>query len=173
MEFRHPDRQNTEQAFSLPKRYAVLITTHARQRWMERVVDPERYSHLKGCKVSCCEECLTKIQEIRNILRDSRRNVDSEIARRVREARAAKAVVKDMNFMAAIKKRYGEEKVFEFLQDHSAVYVITHPPNEPSPVLLTVMSLDMIDGMVFQTFKPEELKPVFERWKHERRQGIK
>jgi len=136
---------------------------------MERVVDPQRYGHLKGCKTSGCEECRSKMQEMRNILRDNRRNIDSDIARRVREARAAKSLVTDLNFMAAVKKRYGTERVFEFLQDESAVFVIVHPPNEPSPVLLTVMSLDMIDGMVFQTFKPEELKPVFERWKHERR----
>ena len=150
-------------------RYAVLITKHARERWLERIADPERYQHLSKCRVSGCCECASKARDIVGSIAAYGRQIDGEMARRVREARAAKSLVKDANFMAAIKKRYGEEQVFEFLQDHSAVFVIVHPTNEPTPVLKTVMSLDMIDGMVFQVFKHDNMAPVFERWKHERR----
>lgn len=153
-----------------PPRYSILITSHARQRWIERIADPRRYAHLATCKTPGCSECVSKLHDIRAAIRCSRRYIDGEIARRVREAKAAGGVVKDVNFMAAVRKRYGEERDFLFLQDHSAVFVIVNPPDEDIPVLLTVMSLDMIDGTVIQTFKGDEMKAVFSRWKHERRQ---
>lgn len=162
--------QNNESPFPPPRRYAVLITSHARQRWIERIADPTRYAHLATCKVYQCPECNSKIQDIHRAIRCARRYIDGEIARRIREAKAADSYVRDVNFMAAVKKRYGEERDFTFLQDHSAVFVIVTPPEEPSPVLLTVMSLDMIDGTVFQNFSGDEMKAVFSRWKHERRQ---
>lgn len=151
-------------------RYSILITVHARQRWMERVADPKHYAHLSKCKVPNCDQCNSLMHDLRNAIRCARRHIDGAIARRVREAREAGSFVKDVNFMRAVKKRYGEDRDFTFLQDHSAVFVIVNPPDEPTPVLLTVMSLDMIDGTVIQTFKGDEMKPVFERWKHERRQ---
>ena len=152
------------------RRYAITITSHARRRWVERIAAPEKFRHLSQCKTFACEECQRKNNELFTIIGNSKRNIDGEIARRIRDARTAGQFVKDVNFMAAVKKRYGEARDFTFLQDDCAVFVIVKPPEESSPVLLTVMSLDMIDGTVFQTFRTkEELVKVFSRWRYERR----
>lgn len=155
--------------FPPPRRYAITITSHARRRWVERVTHPDRFKHLSQCKFGCLE-CGRKLDELQAVIANSKRNIDGEISRRIRDARAAGQFVKDINFMAAVKKRYGEGRDFTFLQDDCAVFVTVKPPDEPSPVLLTVMSLDMIDGTVLQTFRTkEELGKVFSRWRHERR----
>ena len=154
--------------------YRLVITAHARERWVERVLCPDRYKHLQTCKrVQSCETCHSQMQEIKSMISRSCREIDRGIVRRYFAALESEAYVVDVNFHAAIRKRYGSEE-FSFLKDHSAVFVVAHPPGEPVPVLKTVMTLDMIDGMVFQVFgnDKEAINTVFERWRHERRQGI-
>jgi hypothetical protein len=154
--------------------YKLLITVHARQRWVERILCPDRYVHLRTCKrPKQCVTCIAQMAEINAMIDRSCREIDRNIIRRYFAAKEAESYVLDPNFHAAIRQRFGDEE-FTFLKDHSAVFAISHPPNEPIPVLKTVMSLDMIEGMVFQVFgnDREAIQTVFERWRHERRQGI-
>lgn len=154
--------------------YRLLITTHARERWVERILCPERYTHLRTCKnPRNCSQCQAQVAEINMMISRSCREIDRSIIRRYFAALKDENYVIDPNFHAAIRQRYGQEE-FTFLKDHSAVFVVAHPPDEPIPVLKTIMSLDMIEGMVMQVFgnDQEAMKKVFERWRHERRQGI-
>jgi hypothetical protein len=157
-----------------PKRYDVLITNHARERWLERIVDPKRYEHLTTCpcpKVNC-SQCTSLIHDIRDILRFDRRVIDARIASCYRDARDHGRKLTDVSFLEAIKKRHGDEVAgaSEFLISHSgkAVLVILKKDNDP-PVLKTILSADMVEGTIFRNLEGEDLKKVFNRWKHERK----
>lgn len=156
-----------------PKKYDLIITSHARQRWIERIADPTRYEHLRTCRG--CETCTSLINDIRNILRVAGRSIDGVIVRRYRKARDEGNRVTDISFQEAVKKKeeilrqYREPRELEFLVSENAILVVAKKPDQDTPVLLTIMSEDMIEGTIFRTLDPSELKRVFKRWHFERR----
>jgi hypothetical protein len=155
------------------KKHDVIITNHARERWLERVVDPKRYEHLRTCrcpKVNC-PECTSLIHDIRGILRLSRRVIDGRIASCYRNARDNNKRVTDISFIEAINKRYGEEIAanMDFLISQSGAAILVTARKEDTPVIKTILTADMIEGTIFRNLNKDELKQVFSRWKHERR----
>jgi hypothetical protein len=88
-----------------------------------------------------------------------------------RQARTNGDRVTDVSFQEAVKKRYREEAgQFDFLISGKAILVTALRPDADTPILLTVMTTDMIDGMVIRNLNTEELKTVFKRWRHESKQ---
>ena len=162
-------RMNAEFQPAVPRRYDILITKHARERWVTRIADPERFTHLNSCKRirRNCSECGWDLNAAHSTIRECRRGIDIAIVSAYRRARDDKMFVTDENFKEAIRKRYGEKNL-KFYNDGRAVFVVLDPaPDLDIPVLLTIMTPDMIDGMVFQVMEPADMKAVFDRWKRE------
>lgn len=152
------------------KKYDLIITVHARERWVQRIADPRRYEHLDSCKVVGCPTCVSLVHDLRNAVMVCGRGVDSSIAACYRRAKAEGRRVTDVSFMEAVRKKWPEDAgIFDFLIGHRAVLVVSQKPEEDTPILRTVMTTDMVDGMVVRTMGRDEMKVVFKRWKREAR----
>jgi hypothetical protein len=153
------------------KPYLIIITPHARERWIERIADPKRYEHLGKCPG--CVTCANLQRDIREAIYIGARYIDRSIVQRYREAKEAGARVVDPLFLAAFKKEQRSEgEEFEFYQSGRAVFCIGENDREGEPpILITVLTEEMIDGTVLRrASSPEELKTVFKCWAFENRQ---
>lgn len=148
-----------------PKKYDVIITSHARQRWVERIADPKRYGHLKRCHLENCEKCSSLLYDIHGIIKAYGKTIDGAIVQRYRRAKTENSKVTDVSFLKAMAKQHGDLACFEFLRSENAVFMTKLEEN--TPILITVMGIGMIDGTVLRNFSKEELKTVFHRWKRE------
>lgn len=144
--------------------YDLIITHHARERWVERIMEPVRFAHLAACRRPGCETCDSLRTERSSVIRGAKRSVDGSLAA---SFRAATEPVCNRLFMQAVAKRYGRQADrLGFRKNGNAVFVVA---KEAPPVLLTVMSQDMVQGLIFMTLDHRELRPMFEELKHQRR----
>lgn len=151
-----------------PRKYDVIITHHARQRWVERFQDPKSFSHLSECRRERCEQCATLLHRLRFILKHNVRRIDGAIAGRFREARDANNVVTDYSFLETMRKQYGDEvSQYTFYQHGGDIFMVKQ---EETPVLVTILSEDMLEGTVIRKANPEEMNQIFARWRFEDRQ---
>ena len=149
----------------MPK-FDLIISPHARERWIVRIVNPTRYAHLDQC--TGCEVCTSLLHELRNIVKIGARQIDGRIAATFRHARDKNSRVTDVSFLEAIRKKHGDEAAFfDFLVNGNAVMMLSRRPEQEVPLLVTVMTTDMIDGTVIRRMSNEEMKTVFQRWKTE------
>jgi hypothetical protein len=156
--------------------HPIIITTHARQRYVERAVDPQKYGHLGKC--GGCETCDTLIREIDTTLLTIGRQIDRRICRRVMDAIRGGEKVTNPLFLEALRKRMPKEAV------EDTVYYIDRSREEPiifavrkrdekTNVLLTVMSYDMIEGTILRACNThEDATKVLKRWKFQSKQGV-
>jgi hypothetical protein len=152
--------------------YKLLIGDHGRQRWIERVVDPKRYKHLSICKIPNCEECKSLMFDIRNVIKTLGHRIDSQISGAFLEARDAGRKVTDVSFIEAIRRKEILRDELDFYLTNRKGTVIAVTRNDP-PVLVTILSNDMIDGTVIRNNDRDSMKTVFQRWKYEaRRRGL-
>lgn len=149
--------------------YYLIVTNHARERWLERIADFQSYSHLSQC--TGCHKCKVLVNQMREVINHLGKNLDKEITKRYRVSRMANAEVTNATFLQAVQKLNFEDfDRLQFFRDGKAVFVIKKVDNEIAPLLITVLSLDMIDGLVIQRFDKNEMKDVFNRWKFEAKQ---
>lgn len=158
------------------RQYDLMITQHAKERWLERKVDPVRYNHLETCKLQGCGMCSGLLHDIRTILQNSKIkiSIENSILDTYHHSLANKYYVADQSFLDAVKKKYGDITNFKFLLSGKGdiVLVVFQNPLEKLPVLKTIMRSDMVEGMVIRTFNGQEMKTVFNRWKYEQRHKI-
>jgi hypothetical protein len=148
--------------------YKLKIQPHARERWVERVVDYNRYSHLEGCKTPNCEKCRSLIGDIRYIIQTLKSRLDSQILAAFMDAKEADRRVTDYNFLKTVEKRYDSAR-YDFWELRSGhVFVTTN--DEIPPALITVLRREQLDGTVIRDSSPAELKQAFKRWQFEARQ---
>jgi hypothetical protein len=162
------------------KRYPILITYHARQRWLERVADPKKYRHLVTCPDGGrCGICIQIIHELRDILRTYRQSLDRTISGRALAAIRHNDRVKDPMFLEAIRKKWPEdhcgasEHYFDPNSHQSIIFAIKREP-DGRPVVVTILTWDMIDGTVLMTNgnDPEAMQRVFKSWKSQARRNV-
>lgn len=148
-------------------KYPVIITSHARERYVVRISDPVRYSHLNQCKLGC-EMCTSLAMELRQAIVVCRRGIDRELSGRILAAIRGNKLVQDQMFLSAIAKIFPAE-VYEnsqYYMDEKAIYVIVR--EKDGPVLVTVLSLSMLDGTILRSCKNiDDFKKVFATWKRE------
>lgn len=148
------------------KHYDLVITKHARERWVERVCSPRKFSHLATCPG--CSTCLELVHALANHIKIAGRSLDFEIIKAFRKARDNDKKVTDAAFLETVKKKWGEYGKYDFfVTDRDSVMVVFHPPEETTPVLLTVMSANMVAGTVARGVGSGE--GIFDRLKHEAR----
>lgn len=159
------------------KRYPILITEHARQRWIERAVDPKRYQHLSQCRRGCAI-CIQLIHDIRGVMRMMKREIDGSISRRALAAIQANERVNEPLFLEAIRKKWpedalGKEHYMDRTGRNTIIFAISREP-DGRPVVVTVLTWDMIDGTVLMANQgdKESLKRVFETWKREAKRNV-
>ena len=154
------------------KKYPLTITKHARERYVVRISDPNRYRHLTQCRVGC-SECIRLDTELFNVLKAYRSNIDRTLSGRVLSLIKNNQKVTDTDFIRTMEKAYQIEfsngEAREYYQDDKAVYVITREP-DGHPVLITVLSEDMIDGSVLK-YNTSNSKEILNRWKFQTRQN--
>jgi len=155
------------------------ITHHARERWLERVVDPKRYAHLSSCRDGC-PTCISLINDIQDVVRTMTRKLDGNIYRAWKTAVEQGNYVTNSLFIQTVKKAYGKHAdTLEFPIYNSGrervVFVTAIRPDRFNPtenvrLLLTVMTIGMLEGQVIQQTAKEDMGTVFDRWKFEARQ---
>ncbi|RJQ25721.1 hypothetical protein C4577_04985 [Candidatus Parcubacteria bacterium] len=147
-------------AITYSRNYELNITEHARERWQERIVDPKRYSHLSNCHISSCETCVSLAHNIRNILTNTRRQIDGRIAAAYKAAKEANNKVTDVNFLKAMEQQHGDLTPYNFYLSLSGDAVFMTKMEGDRNVLVTIMSRDMIEGTTLRSltrFKNESL----------------
>lgn len=158
----------------MESKYEILITSHARFRWVERIDSPQKYAHLSVCKLGC-ETCQILLHSLNEHLRIARKYIDRAILHAYQAAIYQNTRVLDYNFMWAVLKLHGEEEAehLEFLIYKNAVLVVKKSDAQ-IPVIKTILSHDMIDGTALQAFrKGKERDDLLKRWKFEDKQRKK
>ena len=138
--------------------HSVIITRHARERWVERIIDPKRYDHYRLCRVGC-PTCVDLAYDMMNTIRIAGRGIDRDISQRFRSARP----VEDQVFLKAVGQTH-DLASHAIKRDDKAVFVTL---KAEIPVLGTVMSIDMMTGTIIRNNSGNNLKNVFSSWKHE------
>jgi hypothetical protein len=159
------------------KRYPIIITHHARQRWLERVVDPKKYLHLRRCSDGGnCSICIQLIHELRDIMQNVCASLDRSISARALASIRNNERVTDPLFLDSIKRWFAEEWVepTEYYIDrqgqNTIVFVIRREP-DGRPIVVTVLTWDMIDGITMMA-NMKDSKKFFDIWKRQTRQRI-
>lgn len=102
---------------------AVYLTTHLKERYIERFVNKKRYEHLSNCKGEGCQVCVNLIYELRR--ESSTIEISREIFDRITRAREIRSYMNNTEFTAKCYERYGYRR-FEFLVDDDALFVVIH-----------------------------------------------
>lgn len=151
--------------------HPIIITRHARERYVIRAVDPVKFAHLNSCRG--CDQCVSLLYEVNLITRSMRRHMDRHICRQALDAVERNEQVTDPLFIETVKTRlpkdyFGETNYYiDRSTPNTLVFVVKR---EEALVLKTVLTWDMIDGMVLRhCHKPEEFAKVFRSWKHQTR----
>jgi hypothetical protein len=103
------------------------------------------------------------IHEIRNIIAFDQKAINGRICARALSVIEASQKVEDPVFLETIRKYYVDSKNKDFYEDRDFVYVLTN--NTEIPVLVTLLSRDMIDGTVIMKTEKPEMTNVFKAWK--------
>lgn len=147
--------------------YDIIITKHARERWVERIADPKRYSHLLSCNKNC-PTCAKLHYDIKNVIEVAGHSIDGQIAAAYKEARNKNTVITDKNFIQ-VQKQFGDYHKFKFYsaRNNKAILIVAidKRTTEGLPLLLSVLTPDMVDGTVINC--SNNIKAVFNNWKHE------
>jgi len=73
-----------------------------------------------------------------------------------------------MRRLETMRKQYGDEvSQYTFYQHGGAIFMVKQ---EETPVLVTILSEDMLEGTVIRKANPEEMNQIFARWRFEDRQ---
>lgn len=142
--------------------HPILITNHARERWLMRVADPKRYQHLALCKG--CPQCNSLIFDIRNIIKLMGRNIDIAIKSRFLKAQGHPYL--DTQVIEEVKKSYHYPLDFHVHDD--VVFVTTFHDGNPTPVLVTVLTTLMLEAR--KELDKEEINSMMRKWHFEARQ---
>lgn len=141
----------------------IKITSHARERWVQRIVDPNVYKHIDECKEfsSGCRECCSLYTQIRNCVNLCYRGINSEIARSIHLSNEVvdPVFLKTMENYDNERGRNNENK--KYYRNRNAVFVVVY--GEPHNTLISVLNADMIDGSVIKFSNNH--KENFHSWK--------
>ena len=142
-------------------------TYHARERWVGRIVNPDRFPHYNHCKKNCID-CYRDLVVIQSIVSRSCPDIDLAICIALNRCVRENMLVTDYTFLQVVRKKYGEDRNLKFYTNGKAVFVLLERIND-IPVVLSILTYDMIDGTVIKNTEQEDLKTVFNRWKREAR----
>lgn len=140
-------------------------TYHARERWVGRIVNPERFPHYNHCKKNCID-CHRELAVIQNIVSRSCPDIDLAMCIALRRCVSENQIVTDHNFLKSIRNKYEDDKNLKFYTNGKAVFVVLERIDDV-PLILSIMTEDMIDGTIIKNTQKEDLKTVFNRWKQE------
>ena len=113
---------------------AIYLTTHLKERYLERFINKKRYDHLANCQTESCKHCVSLIYELKRA--SATAEIKKEIFERLDKAREIRSYMNNTEFMARCYERYGYRR-FEFLVDDDALFVIIH--DEGKKIAVTVM----------------------------------
>lgn len=147
--------------------YPIIVTQHARERYIVRVVDPQKFGHLETCKG--CGQCVNLLYEINILMRSMRKHMDRHISRQALKCMEQNEKVTDPLFLQTIKTHYPKE-VFEettyYIDRSTPTPLIFVVKKGDPPILKTVLTWDMIDGTILRHCQnQEETTKVFKTWK--------
>lgn len=149
----------------------LIIKSHARRRYIERIHQPDHYKHLGNCKISNCKECAKLQDDITCVANCVGRKIDWKIATAYREAKQNNWVITDPSFIDAIKDKYGviDSAKKKFYRNRDMILVLVE--DDEIPTLVTVLNVHMVDGTTIDAFAgTEKMAEVFDRWKFQARQ---
>lgn len=145
----------------------LVITNHARERWVERVINPKHYAHFADCKnVNHCQVCIKLREDMDFVLSNFYDEINKNISSLYYKSKNKK--ITDRSFLEIIQKDYDDFDKLVFLDCESCIFVISNH-NEKS-VLRTILKRGMLEGTIFKNIKNYEVDDLFKRWKFEDRQ---
>ena len=104
------------------KKLKFIFTNHLRERFIQRT--NSRYDHLKGCKDKECEECQKLKEEIKQKSIEEKREVDTQIIKRISNADENRSYVNNSGFMTWYYDKYGYDDKFQFLVHKNILFVV-------------------------------------------------
>lgn len=142
----------------------VTITNHARKRWLQRIIDRQRYEHMRMCRQPNCPVCDKLDCDCVGAIRAAHRSITARIAAAWRQA----VSVSNQDFLRVFTERYADHAgEFKFTQYEEAIFVTRY--DKEVPTLVTIYHQDMLNETVWRDASPAHLRQVFQRWKREAR----
>jgi hypothetical protein len=94
---------------------AVYLTTHLKERFLQRT--NKKYRHLQNCRLgeNKCEECKNLMNDIRLEIDKRGIEVEKEIKQVVNESEEERSYLNNPGFMDWYYQKYGFDKRFRFL----------------------------------------------------------
>jgi len=148
----------------------VVVTSHARERWMERVADPDRYSHLHHCRLGCAT-CVSLLHDMRSILSNIKRIIDQEIATRTTAAIKGNNRVQEDYVLELARKLFPEKKCdyYRDVRKPHVILVLTY--DTIGPVVVSVLTQELLEGVAMRAADSKEARQnLFRHWKHQAQQ---
>lgn len=117
-------------------KYDFIITNHVRERFVERFSEENRkvYSHLSSCKG--CQRCVSLIFRLKREVDSSRGFLDKVICARLHTARETRILHNNLDFMARMTAKYGDQPAHYLISDDILFLVVD---SEAGKVCVTCM----------------------------------
>lgn len=135
------------------------ITSHARERYITRILNPEKYHHLSVCG-SYCDECNSLFIDLHNQVNSTARWVDKEIIRKIRYAADNNQTVKDIKFNKVLERSNNLRGATYFYYEN-VIFAVRNG------MIITVLPNDMIDGTTILLTPKYLERNLFKSWKRE------
>jgi hypothetical protein len=105
--------------------YRYIITSHVRQRFVERFSkEREQFYHLSSCRLSECQNCRDLAYTLSETVDRNKKVWDSIICAKLHDAKEVKIFNNDYNFMNNLYEKYGYDQRYRFLVDEDIIFVI-------------------------------------------------
>lgn len=105
--------------------YNFIITTHVRERYVERFSkESKNFIHLRGCRSDGCQDCQNLTYDLFDLVNNNRRMWDQILIAKLYDAEEIKIFNNNFNFMNQMYSKYGFDEQYRFLVEGRILFVI-------------------------------------------------
>jgi hypothetical protein len=105
--------------------YRYIITTHVRERFVERFSkEREQFYHLSNCRSNDCQVCRDLTYLLAETVDNNKKVWDSIICAKLHDAKEVRIFNNDYRFMNTLYEKYGYDQRYRFLVDGEIIFII-------------------------------------------------
>jgi hypothetical protein len=125
---------------------SFIISTHARERYVERFYKRKKYGHLQECRG--CPKCVSLLFDLRrDVGTFNRLSLDQEMCKKIEAAREVKVHTNSSTFLAMVYDKHGYHR-FEYLvhDDSDMLFVVIQDPAKGKVCVTCFSASDSVVG---------------------------
>jgi hypothetical protein len=122
-----------------------IISTHARERYIERGEDRKKYAHLQTCKG--CPRCVSLMYDLRKQVAARGGFIDYEICDKLLASREVRIHTNNHIFLSMVYEKHGYNR-FEYLvhDDSDMLFVVIHDEKKGKVCVTCFSASDSVVG---------------------------